>query len=947
MLDDNDLPDSDTLLLSEYRPLGKVLFQNVRSLNKNYESIKDLAHKDLICLGMSEIWHPKQPFEKIPNFHKLIKWVRTDPNCRRDSNLGGGVGLFINEGIKFQELPTKSVQGCIEIIGIKLLNHNTDILNIYRPPGGDISIFLDVLQFNLNLLTSKNKILGGDFNIDFSKSINNQANKLDDLCEQHSMGRVVNGCTRVSFESATSIDTIYCNNSGSTGEIIVTDVSDHHAVAIDTHISISSAKTYRPMINNYSRNNILKLKEALKHENWDNITDYDSFYARLLIYINNCCPKSLAKEPNNNVLSSFITKGILISRKTKLTMKKNLNKGNISRQQWVYYRNIYNKVIRLSKRMTLEKDISNNWGNSRKIWQLTNGFVNRTKCNPTIIENINVNGEVIDNKKQIANHFNTHFSTIGANLANKHIPGNYLKYLDKKPTSMNFNPVTEADIAKIIKEMKQKRSMGHDGLSNFVIKAILPEICKVLTTVINTILDSGTFPHTLKIAKVLPLFKKGKKEDLNNYRPISILPTISKIVEKVIEKQIREYMDSYGYFYQHQFGFRAGHETGHAVSKLVNIIASNSYKHSSIIMCDLKKAFDTVPHKKLIKKIEKYGIDTTLLTSYLHNRSQYTELDGHKSLKLNLNFGVPQGSVLGPLLFLLYINDLPLAVNFETILFADDTNFISINMDNETINAEMKKAEKWFSTNGLTIHPEKTALLNMKVENLKLFVSGIEIKEVQSAKYVGITIDNKLDFKKHALEAIAKVKQNMFLLNSNKNYLPFSIRKLIYNSLIKPYFEYGVENWGHAGKKHINILQKKCIRMINNKQNYVCHTNELFYDNRLLKFEDIIEFRKVRYMWKDWHGQLCEGMSCFDKNEKTTNLRFREDYVIPKHNKRAEHIMSVSGPKIWNSLPLNVKSKESITAFKYAFLKHKLDNYAQIPQCTIKNCISCASGKPF
>lgn len=941
------MTDTATLILPDFNKAGKIIFQNVRSLNKNYESVKEIANKNLLCLGMSEIWHPNQSREQLPNFHNLIKWLRSDHNPNRTHNLGGGVGLFINDQLKFQELPTTSIQGCIEIIGIKLVDYNTEILNIYRPPTGDMQQFIDTLQINLHLLGAKNKILGGDFNIDFNKTMNIFANKVDDLCEQHGMGRVINGFTRVSTTCATSIDTIYSNNTASTGEIIVTDVADHHAVAIDTNIIITKPKVIRPKVHNYSNTNLLKLKEALRHETWENVVDYNTFYERLHIYINNCCPKNVPKLSNNDVLSSFMTKGILTSRKTKLLMKKDLHKGKITDKEWKLYRNLYNKVVRQAKKLTLESDINSNWGNSKKIWQLTNSFVNRCASKPTLIEQITVDNTTTTNKQEIACYFNQHFSTIGAKLAKKHSPGNYLKYLCKKNTTMNFEPVSESHILKIVKEMKQKRSMGHDGLSNFVIKAIIPEICNVLTKVVNNILLTGVFPHNLKIAKVLPLFKKGKKEDVCNYRPISILPTISKIVEKVIEKQIRTYMDDNNYFYDYQFGFRPGHETGHAVSRLVNIIAKNSYKDCSVIMCDLKKAFDTVDHKKLIKKIERYGINTKLLSSYLHNRSQYTEIEGLKSTKLNLNFGVPQGSVLGPLLFLIYINDLPQSVKFETILFADDTNFLSVNMDNDMINAEMKKAEEWFSANALTIHPEKTSLLNFKVEKLKLLVCGIEIPEVQSAKYVGILIDNKLNFKSHSLEAISKIKQNMFLLNSNKNFLPLTIRKLIYNSLIKPYFEYGVENWGNSLKKHLTVMQKKCVRMINNKQNYICHTNQIYINNKLLKFEDILEYRRARYMWKDWHGHLCKGMSCFNRNIKNLNLRHMPDYSIPKHNKRAEQAIYIIGPKIWNSLPASVKIKDTINTFKCAFLKYKLDSYATIPQCTIKNCVSCMSVNPF
>ena len=384
----------------------------------------------------------------------------------------------------------------------------------------------------------------------------------------------------------------------------------------------------------------------------------------------------------------------------------------------------------------------------------------------------------------ITNGFNDFFAGIGPKLASK--VGNstihFQSFLpDKNPVSFVFSRISEVDIINISKTLKPKTSTGADFISNKLLKIIAPIIITPLHHLINLSLETGFVPEEYKIAKVVPIYKSGDCHDFNNYRPISLLSAFSKLLEKVVARQILGFINAHDILYQHQYGFRANHNTSHPVlqlsEKIYNSLNQNPSGKTLTIFIDLKKAFDTVDHSILLEKLESYGFRNTAnlwFKNYLSDRQQYVSINGVESDKVKIVCGVPQGSVLGPLLFLLFINDLPNATSFLTLLFADDTTFQISDIDTEFLfdkaNIELEKASNWFQANKLTLNIKKTKYMlfqeennNSNVDTLQLKLGNKIVEQVgtncteKNFKFVGHVLDDSMSWIGHVEHVCKKL----------------------------------------------------------------------------------------------------------------------------------------------------------------------------------------------
>ena len=364
----------------------------------------------------------------------------------------------------------------------------------------------------------------------------------------------------------------------------------------------------------------------------------------------------------------------------------------------------------------------------RNTWKTINDFLSKTKTQNKFPTFFKENDDKITDKKDIANKFNIFFTNIAQTIANyiKYDGNkNYSYYLNKHiHTVFKFQNIDEETVKKTIQSLPTKNSCGFDGISSKLIKIIEPAIIKSLTILINQVLNTGIFPDELKIAKVVPIFKKDDPTLFKNYRPISLLPTIAKVIEKIIFSQLSSYFNDTKLLFDNQYGFIPNHSTEYTALELVDRIVTQMDKNDVPvnIFLDLSKAFDTIDHTILLNKMRYYGIDDAgllLLKNYLSNRKQYVEIEEIKSEILPIAVGIPQGSILGPLLFIIYIIDFSQASSiFKFIMYADDTTLFSTltsfrdntqdNTIESVINAELSKVVEWLNINKQSLNKAKS-----------------------------------------------------------------------------------------------------------------------------------------------------------------------------------------------------------------------------------------------
>ena len=382
---------------------------------------------------------------------------------------------------------------------------------------------------------------------------------------------------------------------------------------------------------------------------------------------------------------------------------------------------------------------------------------------------------------------------------------------------------------------------------------------------INLSFATGVYPDNLKIAKVIPVFKnKGDRLTLSNYRPISLLSNINKNFEKLVHSRLYTFLDLHNCIYELQFGFRTKHSTNHALLSLTEMIrdALDNGKFACGIFIDLQKAFDTVDHKVLLKKLEYYGIrgiSNDWFKSYLTNRQQFVSINGYNSSKQPMVYGVPQGSVLGPLLFLIYINDLNKAIKFsKTHHFADDTNLLfadnSLKKIQKFVNLDLKLLNNWLKANKISLNASKTELIVFRDprkksdHDLKIKIDGKKLVPSKFVKYLGILIDCHLKWNFHIIELKTKLSREVGMLSKIRHYVKLETLINIYHGIFSSLMRYGSQLWGqhNSAVKKIQVIQNKALRIMNFSSLRASAT-PLFRKCNILKLGDIINVQNFLF----------------------------------------------------------------------------------------------------
>ena len=599
---------------------------------------------------------------------------------------------------------------------------------------------------------------------------------------------------------------------------------------------------------------------------------------------------------------------------------------------------------------------------TKKLWQTLKslGYSNSTSAKSNLV--LKVDGDLCFEPDKVANYFNTFYIEIATKLADKlPSPSNLYGWFSTKfkqfyeekgikPDSFVLQKVDSSFVLKELLSLNTSKGTGLDMIPARFLKDSAKAICTPITAIVNLSITSGIVPQDFKCARVKPLFKKNSRQEVGNYRPVAILSIMSKILERAVYVQLSEYLRANHVLDDFQSGFRKGYSTDTCLIHLTDYIKDNMAQgyYTGMVLIDVQKAFDTVDHGILCEKLRTMGVGSVdWFRSYLTERRQLTDVNGTHSKWGDISCGVPQGSILGPLLYLCYVNDIRISVTCKMLLYADDSVLLVRGKDPDEISSllgtNLQSCNNWLIDNRLSMHLGKTECILFgpksklkKVENFSVESHDSKIQSVESVKYLGLDLDQSLSGTTIVNNIVKKTSSRLKFLYRQGHFLKFEIRKMLGHALVQPYFDYSVSSWysslTRALKRKLQTSQNKLARYILNLGPRSHIGSEELQKAGLLSTQLRVSQLRLNHSFNIFHEECPSYLQAnFERTQTIHDYNTRNssvNFLIPRTNCLGQTTFYYNAIKDWNDLPQEIKLLSGKANFKNkakAFLYAKMD----------------------
>lgn len=929
----------------------KIAHLNIRSLLGKIDQLsEDITKSGLDILTMSETWLNALHEDKLTSIDNY-KFIRLDRQTLRTNGrvkTGGGLGIYCKHDIQidskiFQDLNISDSTIEVQWVVIsKAYTKNILIGNVYRPPDGKLVDAFRQLSNQLSKIPKLDKyetVILGDFNADNLNGEKTPAQLIKKFASEHEYHQMITQPTRYSKKNKTTIDLIFtnmkhCTKSGTCNY----NLSDHKMIyTVKKKIrtckltEVTTGRTYR----NANPEIIMQAVQDHKPNMLELERDPNNCWDKLEEIITEIADKV---SPLIEIRTRIKTAEFLNNDLIELQRDRDyfVNKADLTQDEGDRF--IANCMIRKArKEITIAKanyykrQAINNKHNPKRFWRKIKQIHQEQK---EVINNII--DDITQTKiaeENLPEKINDYFVEIGPRLAKniQTIPNNEKIY--KAPINnkiLNFRRVREGEVEDKLIAQSQYKSSGMANLSTGFLKTVLMYFTKELQHLYNIIIETGIYPDKWKTGTVTPIPKVKNPITCNELRPITILPMPGRILEQILHTQMKVFLESSNYLVEQQNGFRPNKSTTRALATLLDEILTgmDNGQITLTVFIDFRKAFDTVDHQILLEKLSAAGIGNEaciLLKSYLSNRKQITNLNNIKSTARDITMGVPQGSTLGPLLFIIYINDIIHVSNeVSYTLFADDIALTTCHKDNKIIenvmNMALKKINTWCAENKLTINTKKTEYVRFgttrmraKLDQIKIIIGKEQLVEVESYNYLGTTLDAALNIKPQISKLNQHMASKLITFRRLTKYTSEKTAVLIYKTMLLPIMDYNDIIYGLANQQQTTKIQ----RVQNQALRIIFQNQKLSVKNMHDKAKiDSLQHRREQHLLMLMRSRVTESKYVQLPRRVT---RQNEGIILkvpqPHSNKLIQSPL-YNGGTLWNKLPKAIKDANSRLKFK-------------------------------